>query len=110
MNVWLTFFIAPVVYLTQLSGMFALVPWACATQHGAVLHGINALALVVCVCATGRAMFVRLAQQDATDDSSEGITARRRFIAVVGAYLGVLICVALVAQWLTVWFIPPCLS
>ena len=49
--VWPGIFFAPLLFLTNLSVAYALVPWACQSQHHAVLHvvtgGAFVLALVV---------------------------------------------------------------
>jgi uncharacterized membrane protein YadS len=109
-TLWLTFYVAPLVYGAQFVAMYALVPWACASQHHAALHGINAAALAVCLAATIRAFLVMKSQTDGSDDSSAGLIARRRFVALLGAWISTLVCIALAAQWLTVWIIPPCVS
>jgi hypothetical protein len=107
---WPTFYIAPTLYLAQLSAMYALVPWACASQHHGTLHLLNAVALAICLAATVRAYLAWQSQQTPENDSSAALPVRRRFVAFMGLGLSALMCLALIAQWITVWKVPLCVS
>ena len=49
---WASIIVAPVVFLTNLSLIYALVPVACQTQHAWPLHVSNAISLAFAILAS----------------------------------------------------------
>jgi uncharacterized protein involved in cysteine biosynthesis len=104
---WASIVIAPLVYLTNLSIAYALVPVACDTQRGLPLHLANGITLVLMLAALALAWHVRSASpqlQTAPDD----VPDRNRFLSTIGLCVSSLLVLAVVAQWSAQWILSPC--
>jgi len=107
-RLWPGFFIAPLAFLAELALAYALVPYACQSEHHAPLHILIGLTLAVAVWATLHAWREYRAAGDVPpyDDGDKG--TRDRFVAMSGALISATVSLAILAQWITAWVIPPC--
>jgi hypothetical protein len=107
-RLWPGLFVAPLAFLAELTLAYALVPYACQSQRHAALH---ALQLVTLAVAAGAALYAwreyRHAGGMLPDDAADKNT-RDRFVALLGVLVSGLTVLALLAQWITTWVIPPC--
>jgi hypothetical protein len=89
--------LAPLLALAEQAIAFALVPFACAAQWGAWLHGVPALfflaGLLIAIAAT------RLAA---------GVPAERALFPRLAAGMAWLSLLALIMLWLPMWVLEPC--
>jgi hypothetical protein len=102
---WLGILGAPTVFLAELSLAYALVPWACRSQHHAMLDTVSAIGLLLTVAALGAA-FVGWRQARAHRDSP--VAARQEFLGQMAIALSALSALAVIAQWATRLAVPPC--
>jgi len=115
MRSWPALLIAPVIALTDLSVLYAMVTPSCARQDPVALHAVAALSLVLVICLTVLAWRVwrressRSGGERAVTATDSSAAARRPgfvdLVAMVVGGLSLLVCVAL---WLPVWLISPC--
>lgn len=104
---WLGIVVAPAVMLTQLSLAYALVPWACASQHHHVLDAVSAVALAATLAMTAagwRGMRVARTRQGTP------LGARQAFLAELAVSVAALSTLSVLAQWATRLAIPPCVA
>ena len=105
MAFWLGIVVAPLVMLTQLSLSYALVPWACASQHHHVLDAVAG----VCLLATVATTVIGWREVRATrPQRGTPLGARRSFLAEVAVAVAALSALSVLAQWATRLAIPPC--
>ena len=98
---------APLVFLTALSAGYALVPWACRSQHHGVLDLVSAVALVLTIAATA---WGALGWRRAQAGSGSPLAAREAFLAQIAVASGILSTVAVIAQWATRLAVSPCVA
>jgi hypothetical protein len=108
MRLWPGMFVAPLAFLAELSLAYALVPYACQSERHATIHALQIVTLAVTVGAALLALReYRVAGGETPDDAGDKMT-RDRFVALLGVLISVTISLALLAQWITTWVIPPC--
>ena len=98
---------APLVFLTALSAGYALVPWACRSQHHGVLDIVCGVALALTLAAT--AWGVR-GWRRARVGGGSPLAAREAFLAQLAIASGVLSTIAVCAQWATRLAVSPCIA
>ena len=98
---------APLVFLTALSAGYALVPWACRSQHHGVLDLVCLVALVLTLGAT---VWAALGWRRAHAAAASPFVAREEFLAQLAVASGVLSSVAVIAQWATRLAVSPCVG
>jgi hypothetical protein len=96
---------APLVFLTALSAGYALVPWACRSQHHGVLDLVSVVALVLTLGAT---VWAALGWRRTHADVTSPFAAREEFLAQLAVASGVLSSIAVLAQWAARLAISPC--
>jgi hypothetical protein len=107
MAFWLGIVVAPLVMLAQLSLSYALVPWACSSQHHHVLDAVAA----ACLLATLAATAIGWRELRATRPlRGTPLGARRSFLAEVAVAVAGLSALAVLAQWATRLAIAPCVA
>jgi hypothetical protein len=104
MTPFLGIVVAPLVFLTSLSAVYALAPWACATQRHGWLNLVPAAALIVVVVALALSWRELRAAPGPEIESK-----RQRFLACVSLGESALFTVAVVAQWLVQASLSPCI-
>ena len=102
---WLGILGAPTVFLAELSLVYALVPWACRSQHHAMLDAVSAVGLLFTIIALG-AGFV--GWRNARARRGSPIAARQEFLGQVAIALSAISALAVIAQWATRLAVPPC--
>jgi|SRR5581483_3418670 len=108
MRYWPAILIPPIAFLTLLSGNYALVPWACATEARAPLHVASAVALAVALF--GHVVAWREWRDlgmERPDDKAERLSWLR-LLAVIGIMQSGLFTLAVAALWITQFVIQPC--
>jgi hypothetical protein len=105
---WLGLLIAPFAFLVNLQISYTLVPFVCATGHVFWLHIAASGSLML--AALGLFISWRNWQKAGREWKSEAgsITARSRFLSVLGLLMSVLFCIAILAQWIADFIIDPC--
>jgi hypothetical protein len=90
--------IAPLLVLSEQALAFALVPLSCAAQSGPWLHAVAAAALLL-----GVAIAV------VTSRSARSVSPERLLLARMAGAMAWLSVAVLLALWLPVWVLEPCL-
>ena len=106
---WASIVIAPVVYLTNLSIAYALVPLACDTQRSLPLHLANGITLVLMLVALALAWNVHR-DNPRSPGVAEDDVDRNRFLSTIGLCIAALLVLAVAAQWSTQWILSPCFA
>ena len=100
---WWALIVVPLVFLGNQSAAYAIVAFACRSQHHALVHVFPALTLVAAV------LGVALCGWCMTRGSG-AIRAERRFLVLVSLAIAALFVVATLAQWYVAAALSPCLS
>ena len=98
---------APLVFLTALSAGYALVPWACRSQHHGVLDLVSIVALALTLAATLLGAF---GWRRARAHGGSPLAAREAFLAQLAIASGAISTVAVLAQWATRLALSPCIA
>ena len=105
---WASIVLAPLVFLTNLSLAYALVPLACATQRTTLLHLSNGIALALVLTAT------LLAWHALSSPPPKGApreaAARMTFLSHLGIWMSALAALAIALQWSAQWWLDPCFA
>ena len=96
----------PILALAHLTLAYALVELACAQERVWLLHSVALLFVAAALLATRWAWRGTRLGANAAD----GSVSRARFFSWVGSYTGILFSAVIVAQWLTVWVLSPCVG
>jgi hypothetical protein len=105
---WFAFLGPPLAWVAHIGARYPLVPTACALELPWVLHGITILTLSVTLGATLAA--VSIWRRARTSPTRSATVLRIRYMAVVGAMLGVLFAVVIVAELVPALIQDPCLD
>ena len=107
---WMGMLVAPFAFLLNLQISYMLVPLVCANGHIIWLHVAACGSLLL--AALGMLIAWRNWQKTGREWASEAgnVTARSRFMAVVGLLMSGLFCLAILAQWIASFIIGPCQS
>jgi hypothetical protein len=106
---WPALLLTPIIALANLAITYALVTPSCEAQSdNSILHIVTLISFLVAAAMTGLAwMDCRQLAASGLDDNS---TVRRRFIAAVALYTGILFLQVIVSQWIAIGLLSPCLS
>ena len=108
MRIWFGLLLAPVLALADQSVAYAAAGWACANQQVAVLHGVHAAALAAVALSAALAWASWRSTQSGTADGEA--LAVRHFLAGLATASALLSALAIVAMWVPVWALSPCLA
>jgi hypothetical protein len=108
LKIWIALVVAPVLALMDQVVSFATVDWACAHQHGGVVHAVHALFLMVAMASTVPAFQAWRESLRARNGSGNEAVARRHFLASVALGVGALSTVTIASMWVTAWVIAVC--
>ena len=97
---WTALLAAPLAWFALLQTDYALVQWACATGHTAVLRWLAAGAMAMVAGAVVLAWRALRAEN--------GAAGAARFLASLGFSLGLLFLLVIVATLLPTFVLPPC--
>ncbi len=107
---WSGIILVPLVFLTQLTLGYALVPWACKSQHDGVLHAVSAVALVLALAG----LFVTWREwrrvRDVEPGREDAAAEQPRFLAQVALAVCALFTLGVAGIWFTQWVLAPCLD
>jgi hypothetical protein len=99
MAIWPAMLLAPLLVLGAQTLAFALAPVLCASQDGAWLHIVAALSTLACA-----ALAIIAARQIVRAPEN------RRFFAQVATGVATLSALTLLALWVPVWTLEPCIG
>ena len=105
---WASIVLAPLVFLTNLSLAYALVPLACATQRSTMLHLSNGIALVLVLTATLLAWHAL--RSPTPKGAPRETTARMTFLSHLGVWISALTALAIALQWSAQGWLDPCIA
>jgi len=100
---WWALIVVPLAFLGNQSAAYAIVAFACRSQHHGLVHVFPAAALVAAL------LGVALCGWCMRSDSG-AIRAERRFLVVVSFAVAALFVVATLAQWYVAATVSPCLQ
>lgn len=106
---WLSIVVSPLVFLANLSIVYALVPVACQTQRTAPLHVSNAIALALVLLTTLLA-WRALRASEAPAGTARDNWSRTHFLSRVGAWVSAIVALAIALQWSAQWQLAPCMA
>jgi hypothetical protein len=107
MRTWFALLGAPLLALANQSISFATVGWACAHQDTLVMHVVDGGFLAAIAIGTLSAWQL---WGESRDIGAQGeAPARRQFMAGLAFASGALSALVVVAMWLAVWLLGPCL-
>jgi hypothetical protein len=102
--VWSAFLAGPLAWFALLQTNYALVHWACATGHAAVIRLLPVGALAIAAAAVVASW--RASRTSPPEDGTP--VGATRFLASLGMALGVLFVLVIVATLLPTFVLPPC--
>jgi hypothetical protein len=105
---WTGMFLAPAAFFAHLQVAYVLVPWSCATGNRLWLNVTDALSVVVAAIGTVIARRVWSCEEAGQASATDGPLSRARFLGIIGAVIGAMFVLLLVAQWSASWMISPC--
>jgi hypothetical protein len=108
MRTWFALLGAPLLALVNQSVSYATVEWSCAHQHTLAVHAVHGVVLAAIVIGTLAAWQLWHQTQSVRPQGEE--PARRHFMAGLAAASGSLSALVVVAMWLPVWVLGPCLN
>jgi len=109
MRIWLALIVAPLLALADQLVAASLVPWACAHQSVAVVHGSHAIFLAL---ASGAAVIAWLRWRETgivPVSTGEG-AFQIHFLAGVAMVVASLSALAIAAMWIPTWMISSCFA
>jgi hypothetical protein len=99
---------APLIFLIHLEVAYLLVPLACDAGTSLVVHGAAVVAIAL-AAGTGLLALGTWRRRGAEwPDASASPVSRDLFLGVVGGLLSALVVLAIVAQWIPMFFLSPC--
>jgi len=90
--------VAPLLALADQSAAYALVSWSCVHTGTLAIHGVHLLSLAATIAAAVIA-FARWRS-----------TTEHRFLVGIATAAATLSALAIVAMWIPVWLISPCIA
>jgi hypothetical protein len=105
---WASIVLAPLVFLTNLSVAYALVPLACAMQRDTLLHLSNGVSLVLVLTATLLAW--HSLRSEPPKSAPREAAARMTFLSHLGIWISALAALAIGLQWSAQWWLDPCFA
>jgi hypothetical protein len=108
MRTWFALLGAPFLALVSQSVSYATVGWSCAHQQPLAVHAVHGVFLAAIVVGTLLAWALWRETRPVGAEGEE--PARRHFMAGLAASSGALSALVVVAMWLPVWVLGPCLN
>jgi hypothetical protein len=107
-SLWSGLLVAPFAFLLNLQVSYMLVPFVCATGRVFWLHLAAGGSLML--AALGLLISWHNWQKAGREWQSEAgsVTARSRFLSVMGLLMSALFCIAILAQWIANFIVGPC--
>jgi hypothetical protein len=106
---WTTVLSGPGLFLLNLEISYVMVDWACNTGNAWALHVVHLVSLVATVAGTLLGIVLWRRVGGGWPDSGGGSVSRSRLLATLGTLGGLLFSISILAQWITVMVLGPCL-
>ena|ERR1700733_6077949 len=100
--------LGPVVALAHQQVAYASNMWVCGRGMRATMHIIPVLSLIVVLATSLSAYRNWRSVGGAGDDERGGLTARVRFLALMGVAISLFSALVILAQWLSLFVFEPC--
>jgi hypothetical protein len=104
MRIVFALIVAPLLALVDQSTALAMVGWSCAHSATLAVHALH----FVFLAATVAAAIVAFAQWRRTQSADTRV--RNRFLAALATASALLSTLVIVAMWIPVWMISPCIA
>ena len=104
---WASIIVAPLVFLTNLSLVYALVPLACQSQQTWPLHLSNAISLAFAIIASLLA-WRAMRRTEAPRGTPRDRVGNTLFLSHIGVWVSALTALAIALQWSTQLLLSPC--
>jgi hypothetical protein len=100
---WWGLLVVPTAFLTNQSAAYAIVAFACRSQHHALVHVFPALTLASALLGVALSGWCAVR-------GGPGVRAERRFLVMVSLAVAALFVLATLAQWYVAAALSPCLQ
>jgi hypothetical protein len=108
-KLWMIALGGPLLVLANLEALYLLVPWSCRHQSWPLHAAVVASAMLV-VAAIGTAWRERSAPREVSNPGGEAGRPSAGFLALTGLLTATLSLAVLVAQWIPVLILHPCMG
>jgi len=98
----------PLIFLAHLEVAYMMVPVACDAGTLLMAHATMVIAVGLAVAAGMLAMRPVRRHGGEWPDDSASLLGRDRFLGVLGGLVSAFVVIALIAQWLPMFFLSPC--
>jgi hypothetical protein len=106
---WASIIVSPLVFLANLSLVYALVPFACRAQSSAPLHVASGLSLAITLIALVLAWHALRSSAPPPGVAKDDVS-RTQFLSRVGVWVSAIVASAIVLQWSAQWILAPCIA
>ena len=107
---WPALILAPLLALAEQSIAYALATPGCAHQHDVALNVVPLAFLLATLAVTAMAWLEARRHAGSGPADGDRPANYRHFMACAATGVGTLSCVAIVAMWVPLWWLPPCVS
>jgi hypothetical protein len=101
-------FLAPAAFAVNFQLNYMMVSFACESGWWLVLHISPPIALMVALYGFLTARRVWREAGDGWPDEKDGVLPRTRFLGIFGMIFSGVSMAAIVAQWIPIWLMSPC--
>jgi hypothetical protein len=107
---WPALILAPLLALAEQALAYALATPGCAHQQGATLHVVPLVFLLATLAMTALAWVDARRHAAGGHADADRPGNNRHFIACAATGVGGLSCLAILAMWVPLWWLPACVS
>ena len=107
---WPALLLAPSIALGNAAVAYALVTPSCARQDVTTLHLMSIASLLACLLFSFGAYLNWQRARALAGPQEAPEQARRRFLSQVATLCGLLSALVVLAEWLPVWMVSPCIA
>ena len=108
MRIWLAMLVAPALALADQSVAVAAADWACGHQLPIAVHVVHMLFLLPVAASIAMAWQARGEVALPAGGAGDEKLVQRQFLAGIAAASATISALAILAMWLTTWFVAPC--
>lgn len=110
LTTWPGLFVAPLAFFVNLFITYPMVPWVCGNQRHGVLHLVEAIFLAIALFGAWQAARVWRARGAPIRSDAGDHAAVQHFLGLLGTLVSGIFALAIAAQWLTAFVVPPCMA